>query len=148
MKNLTVLLAILFILQLLSLGCSTSYTNSASFTNSETLKTETIDLNGKRPVELESRLIYKSIRKVKPELLACYKEALKTSPNMKGEIIAKVNIVSFGVIENISLVSSELKNIETENCMLKKLKAIKVPPLKSYEEVTVNVPFLFDKKSK
>lgn len=77
----------------------------------------------------------------------CYKAALKTNPELKGEVTLDWDIGDNGKVHRAEAKNSTLNAPEVETCMLEKLKTIRFPPANASQVMTVNYPFSFAPKN-
>ena len=93
---------------------------------------------------LDPRLIKSAIESKKDQFRLCYeKEINAQSPDLAGSVLTSFVIGPTGRVVQSGLVSSTLKNANTERCILKVIRTIQFPRPKGGGIVEVKYPFKF-----
>ncbi len=98
----------------------------------------------------ESSIDRSAVRKViKNHLLEfkkCYELEFKTKPDLEGKVVVDLAVSDKGNVLKTKIVSTQLNNLNVENCLLDVFKTLKFPNAPNGTVVEVRYPFLFKNK--
>ena len=80
------------------------------------------------------------------DIYACYQDALKQTPDLKGKVMVKWVVGSDGAVKSSTIAKEEstIDNAQFENCLLTKLNLWTFPAPKNGGEVAIDYPFEFN----
>lgn len=98
---------------------------------------------------IDTDAIERAILAHKDEFRLCYEREINAeNPNLAGRVSTSFVIGASGRVTRAGVVSTTLKNVNTESCVLAVLKRIEFPTPKGGTEVQVNYPFKFSPTGK
>jgi TonB family protein len=92
---------------------------------------------------LDKDVIAQYIKTQLGQILYCYERQLSATPDLFGKISVKFTIAESGNVNTQSILTSSLKNLPVENCVLGKIAKWKFPAPQGGMLVQVTYPFLF-----
>ncbi|MFH0921637.1 MAG: AgmX/PglI C-terminal domain-containing protein [Fibrobacterota bacterium] len=125
-------------------------TSGLSSASAGTFKSEgSVDMSAVDKIEGEAandasrdmRSLQGVLSKHQPRLKKVYEDFLKRNPALQGKLVVKFTIEADGSISNVIIVSSDLKDNELENEIIKRVQRIKFAPASG--KVTIEWPMVF-----
>jgi TonB family protein len=104
--------------------------------------------NESAPETRTTQVIQDVVNQNRPKVRACYDNALKKLPDLKGDLVLKFTLNPEGGVKSIEqdLEKSTLKSPEVAKCAMDEIKSWKFPPSSRGMDTTVNYPFNFKPK--
>lgn len=99
------------------------------------------------PPALSREDIQNAIREVKPQVAACFEQALEGDPSLAGRVIVELQIEAGdgeGIVTRGQVPESETLSPIFEACVLQRVAGARFPVPEGEGKVTVRYPFLFD----
>lgn len=97
---------------------------------------------GGPPVEHDRDLIKRLMQRHNGAIRACYEDALKKDPTVKGQITVAWTINTKGEVEKPTAKTNTTKNADLEACIIKVVKKVRFPA--SDSPVQITYPFTFE----
>ena len=98
----------------------------------------------------DKEAIQKVVEENMKELRVCYERLAQRDPNVSGRVDFKWIIQTNGLVEDIKIVKSQIKDEDTLECMIASLATWKFPESSKKVALDISYPFIFvisDKKS-
>ena len=102
----------------------------------------TVNLPTEKPVT-DKQAIQKVVEENIKELRVCYERLAQRDPNVSGQVEFKWTIQVDGLVENVRVVKSQIKDEDTLECMIASLATWKFPKPSRGVVLDIDYPFVF-----
>lgn len=93
--------------------------------------------------DLDPAVFKRVMGKRKSSFKVCYRKALASNPEARGEVRVGFGISPTGRVSTVKVLESGLSHPETEACLIRVIRRIQFPPLESGQWVNVEYPLVF-----
>ncbi|MEN9529675.1 MAG: hypothetical protein RI932_1548 [Pseudomonadota bacterium] len=92
---------------------------------------------------LSKKTVGRVLQSNRANILNCYNKELINNPEAQGLVLTKIDITNSGKVAAVSVLQSDLGDVEFENCIVSTIKRWKFPTPRGGKEVRVSHPFRF-----
>lgn len=92
---------------------------------------------------LSKKTVGRVLQSNRANILNCYNKELTNNPEAQGLVLTKIDITNSGKVAAVSVLQSDLGDVDFENCIISTIKRWKFPTPRGGKEVRVSHPFRF-----
>jgi C-terminal processing protease CtpA/Prc len=92
---------------------------------------------------IDKEAVRKIIRKNLASFKKCYDNEVNDNPDIGGKVVLSWDISDTGELKTANIKSSDLKNLNAEECIVSTVKTLKFPEAAKGTTINVSYPFVF-----